>query len=308
MQIKSLAVSHSSMSMFHSCARKLEFRKFYMHPGRDRSLPADAGSALHVGYQAYLVSRNKEEALAKMALAYPIDLCDNPMWARSLESCVATLEAMMSADNLIEYELAHVDCIDGVNRPAVEVFFKINIKNFSLSDTEEVPVSYVGFIDAILYNHLLDEYIVCDIKTHADRHDDLTAKYALSGQCMPYGIVLERMLEQQLEQMVVKYLSVKIDILEPKVALYSFDKTQQDIQDWAKGLLVDLQQLKLFYNMQWLPRNGENCFGWGKPCNFFDVCESRDEDYIQAMILSNKQPYTTRDDPVWIECDLDLGI
>lgn len=279
-----------------------------MHPGKDRSLAGDVGGALHAGYQDYLVHGDRDKALLALALAYPIDLNDNPMKPRSLEACIPTLDAMMDSEYLMEYELAKVDCIDGLTRPATEVYFKINIKNFSLSDNEFIPVSYVGYIDAILYNHLTDEYIVCDIKTHTDKSYDLSPKYQFSPQCLPYGIVLERMLGQQLDGLSVKYLSTFIDIAQPKVAIYDFEKSKQDIEDWARGLIVDLQQIKMFYQMQWFPRTADGCIAWFKPCRFFDICESRDDDYIQQMILENKEPYTDRTDEPWIECDLELGI
>ena len=303
-----LAISHSSLQMFTSCPRKLEFRKFYRSGGKDRSLDADVGNAMHAGYQEFLVSKNRDKAIATMMLEYPIDLNHNgPMNYRSMEACLPSLEALMDAGSMVEFEIAQVEGLDGELHPAIEVPFHLKIKNFKLHDGTEVV--YVGFIDAIFYDRLNDVYVVVDVKTHRDNSNDLSPKFIYSDQCMPYAIVLERMLGQPIDKLTVKYLTVYIDIINPKVMVYSFEKSSADVEDWARGYLIQLEQIKMFYKMGWFPRRGGDvCLAWKRACVFMDLCGSRDATQIKAIIDHDAQEFYTREKEPWIKLEMDLGV
>src|ERR1700761_1328383 len=132
--IKHLFLSHSSGRLLESCARKLEFRKMYAHPGKDRSVPADMGTALHRGVQTYLITKDQDKAIIEYMLSYPIDLCQSLMDKYSLEAGYNTLMAIMNEQSLVEYELIKVNCLDGVIRPAVEVPFQIDFTDYLLSN------------------------------------------------------------------------------------------------------------------------------------------------------------------------------
>ena len=309
LNLKELRLSHSSHSSGRTCWRKLEFSKFYSISRRyEQSLAGDVGNCLHTGFQHYLSHHDKEDAQFAMLIDYPIHLNSNPVDVRSVEACYATLEAMMSTPVLAEYSLASVECMGGVVRKAVEVPFEITIKDFSLSNDEHVPLIYTGFIDALMYNELTNEYIVVDIKTTRQNVDDMTPTYRFSDQCLPYAIVLEKMLGHGLGDLSVKYLSVYVDIKQPKIKLYSFERTEREVQDWARGFLVDVQSIKMFYQMQWFPRNGEKCMAFNKPCSYFDICEMRDVEKIQDMLLLNPDDlYIPRQEAPWVTIDLELA-
>ena len=304
-----LRISDSSLNGgYKSCARKLEFRKFYNVPGSSRSLAGDVGNALHAGWQNYVVTNDKQAAMGAMMLAYPIDLNSNPSDYRSLEACYATLNKMFDSTHLIEYEIAQIKCLDGITRPAVEVPFLIKIKNFSLSDEKVVPVHYIGFIDLILKHRIDESFIVVDIKTHRQNADDMTPKYMYDEQCIPYGLILERILGHDLEGFFTWYYSVYVDITKPRVKVYKFPKNQYDIRDWARGFYNDLETVKRFYNAGWFPRSGKSCMNFNKPCEFFDICNSRDKSVIEQYILSNfKSPSIDRFKGPWIEVELELA-
>jgi hypothetical protein len=305
-----LQVSHSSLGMtFRSCQRKFEFAKIFMGENLEKDLPAEAGKALHTGYQNFLIHKNIDAAVAAMMLEYPVDLCSNPANPRSLEACYATLEAMCTYAPLVEYEIATIKCLDGVERPAVEVPFEIRIKNFFLDEAETIDVSYVGFIDAVLYSRLQHVYHNLDIKTHRINVDDLTAKYRFDEQCLPYQLVLEQALGNKLQSLSVKYLACYIDIKEPKIRLYPFIKTSSEIDDWARGLLVRLQQLKMCYNLGWFERNSNSCFAFNKECHWSQLCSTRDPVSVARLMWFAQKPRKQRKpvDP-WIIVDLDLGL
>lgn len=281
-----LYISHSSRQLLRSCARKFEFRKFYIHPGRETSLAAEVGKALHVGLQDFLVNGDEDAAIFKYMLEYPIEICSNPMDDRSLEAGYATLMALISCTPLLEYEIAQINCLDGVVRPAIEVPFEIIIDGFDLGVGQFSTVSYVGYIDAILYNRVTGQFRIVDVKTTKRVDKDLSPKYIFSEQCIPYGLVLEYMQGYPINGFDVAYLVGGISILDPNAQIHTFPKSQLDIQDWFKGLLIDLVNIKMFQENDWFPRSGggDGCFSWNKPCYFMDICSTRDKDVIQSVI------------------------
>lgn len=297
-----LRISHSSRGLLHSCARKFEFQKMYEHPKNDESIAAEAGNALHRGFQHYLVHRDEERAIVEFALNYPLHLCDNPMHDRSLEACYYTLEAMISEASMWQYDLATVNCLDGVVRPAVEVPFEIELVNYSLVDGQQYTVFYTGYIDAIFFDRATGEYVVVDIKTTQRKLNDFNPVYEFSEQCVPYGLVLEYMLGKEIRGFEVKYFSCNIDVLNPDVRMYPYHKSSQDIEDWFRGLLMDLAQLKLFIAMDWFPRNGggSSCLAFNRPCYFFDICRERNKEIIQQIVLNGKEEAKRAvDEAVW---------
>ena len=310
LQITKLRVSHSSIRTFRSCARKLEFKKFHPTMSRDESLDGEVGHALHVGYQHYLVNKDRDAAIFAMLRRYPIHLNSNPSDPKSVEACYPTLNAIIDSGAFLEYEIAEIKCLDGKVRKAIEVPFQIDIKGFDLGFTPEgepILIIYVGFIDAILYDKILNEYLVIDIKTTRWNLVDMTPVYHFDEQCIPYAIVLERILGRPLDNLTVKYISVYIDIEKPKITPYEFKKTRIDIEDWARGLLVDLQMIKMYYQMGWFKRNPNACVAFNKVCPHFDICNQRDQTAIARHLTLDQKPYVEEEIIPWIKLDLELA-
>ncbi len=307
MQLKFLQVSHSSMATFRSCPRKLEFKKFYPQTTRDEDVDTGAGKCLHAGYQSYLINKNREKAIFDMMLAYPIHLNSNPTHPKSLEACYASLNAMIDTGAFTEYAIAKIKCLDGVTRSAIEVPFQIDLQGFWLDEAQTVKVIYVGFIDAILYDKILDEYLVIDIKTTRWHLKDKTAVYHFDEQCIPYAIILERILGHSLNNLKVKYMSVFLDIEKPKVTPYEFMKNQTDVEDWARGLLVDLQSIKMFYQMGWFKRNPNACVAFGRVCNYFQICNQRDAEQINRYLTLDQEEIQVEPFKPWIKLDMELA-
>lgn len=283
---KHLFISHSSQKLLHSCARKFEFRKMFNHPKRQSSLKAELGKALHRGFQDYLIHKDEEKATFEYMLAYPMHLCDNDNDSSSIQSGYATLQSIIHAVPLQEYEVAEIKCIDGITRPAIEVPFEIILEGYSLSEEENYTVSYTGYIDAILFNKREGTYVVVDVKTTQWKLPDFTPLYQFSEQCVPYGLVLEYMKGTPIDNFQIKYLSCQIDILNPNIQMYPFDKDKTDIEDWFRGLIIDLNLIKMYRSMSWYPRTGggNTCIAFNRKCEFFDICLARDPDIIRQMI------------------------
>ena len=307
--IKQLMLSNSSLLLFDNCARKFEFKKLFECAPDDTGLDAEVGNALHRAYQAYLITRNEEQAIFELLLAYPYLLNCNPLNDRSVEAAYATLMSIIQAQSLINYEVVEIIDMEGVKRPAIEVPFELIIKGFSLADTEEIPVSFIGYIDAILFNNETGEYCVADIKTHRNRLLDLTPEYLYAMQCLPYALVLQRMLNLELQGFDVHYIAAYVDIQEPRTQLYTFNKTMEDVSDWARFLLLKLNELKFMFNTGWFPRKNGHCVNFMKACPYLDFCcvrEHEDARRLAEINIDNKRkPYVFKP---WVQIELELTV
>jgi len=312
--------SNSSSDLFDACRKKFMFSKLFTYNRAPKELPAEVGHALHVGYQSYLQAIHREDmneeqarehALFKMMLRYPINLNSNPTNARSLEACYATLSKIIDYSEFRKYEIAEVKDKNGLVRPAIEVPFKITLAGASLSDDWHIPVIYVGFIDLILFDQFTGEYIVVDIKTTRWQVQNAIAKYANLEQCLPYALVLERMLKTDVKALSMTYLEVYVDIETPTIFPYSFHKSYDDIIDWARGVLDRVELLKRSYETGWFKKNGNACLSFNTVCSFFDICPVRDPRKIQQLLDYSFDHIPERDEfdfdkNAWVEMDLEV--
>lgn len=309
--VEALRVSYSSLNgLYSNCNRKWEFMKLFQHEKSvDENVPGEVGKALHAGYQDFLINKDREKAITAMMLDYPIHLCADPGDFRSIEAAYATTNVMIDSGAFLEYEIASVKCPDGQTRKAIEVPFGIDIKNLYLGENStQIPITYVGFIDAILYDKILDEYLVIDIKTTRDNLVDKTPVYQYDEQCIPYALVLERVLGREIHTLRCKYFSVFVDLQKAYCKVYSYERSKQDIEDWARGLYVKLHDIKRYFNMGWFPRNANNCVNFKRTCQFLDICHNRDHEAIQNyLLIPGKQPFVPEPIDYWIKLELELA-
>lgn len=276
-----LELSHSTLQAYHSCPRKLEFAKLFKYNLYTRGIAGDAGIALHKAVGVYLQTKNKEKAIFTLMLAYPIDLCSNPLWKWSLEATYAGLLKLITYLNLhTELELATIE-----NKQAVEIPFLINIHH-GIKDL--MPVVYRGFIDFIFYDRMQNSYKIVDLKGTTYDIKDIYTKWRWDSQCLPYALVLKRALNQNVKELDVEYLVAKVHLLESSVISLEYYKSTEDIQEWTQDLIVDLTTIKTCIQTQWFPRRSSSCLNFGRTCQFYDLCESRNLKTIKLM-LSSKQ-------------------
>lgn len=296
--ITQLELSHSTLDSYHSCPRKLEFRKFYGINTRGHSLAGNGGIALHDATGVYLKTRSHEAATLELMLKYPIDLCSNPLWKWSLEACYSVLlQIIKFLDEHSEFELATI-----LDKPAIEVPFLINIKH-DISDF--IPVVYRGYMDYVFYNRMENSYLVFDLKNTTSTILDHTPKYRFDTQCLPYALVLQRALGLDFEYLDVNYLVTYVNLMEPRIQLLEFEKTRNDVFEFAQDLYVDLIAMKTYYDTGWFPRRSSACMGYNRQCNHYNICESRKHSTIKEMLKSIEQQEQEPFEP-WITLDLEL--
>jgi hypothetical protein len=306
------------MNVFSSCERKFEFQKLYPQRNRDRDMfAADVGTALHHGYQDYLIHGDKERAIWMFMQDYPYEL----EWQqgndyRSLEAALATLEEMFESVAMADYELATIRRPATVAElhadpntltydvPAIEVPFEIRFNGITLPDGR--GIAFVGFIDAIMRNLINGRYRTTDIKTHRRALHDATAKYKFDDQQTPYGIIVEHIQGNPVDEFEVLYLDSYIDVLEPRVSLYPFSRTKDDVQEWLLNRVMQFQSIQRSLESDYFPRTSGGCLFYNKPCYFLEVCESRDREMAEAWLLMGEEPAPPRFDSPWVVAEIDI--
>ena len=297
-----LRLSYSSGNVFESCARKFELDKLYpKRIPKEDAFAADVGSALHHGYQNYLIHGDRDRAEWEFLQAYPYKL--EFMEAndyRSCEASLATLEEMITSHSMGDYKLAEIKrpntaeeleagMTGGVVVPAVEVPFEIRFDGLDLPPTPKYPngcgIAFIGYIHAIMRNMLTDMYRTMDIKTHRDNIIDRTGKYKFDSQQTPYGIVVDHVAGLSIKEFEVLYYDCKIDIIEPRVQLYRFKRSQNDIQEWLFSKVLQLQMIQKYASTDFFPRTSGGCMFYNRPCRYLDPCVSRDREVLENWFL-----------------------
>lgn len=301
-----LKVSYSSLNLLDTCERKFEFNKLYPRRARDPDqFAADVGTCLHKGYQDYLIHQNADSAIWQMMLHYPyLDEFGQRNDDRSLEACVSTLEEMTFDAKMDEYELMTIVRPDGVVVPAIEVPFEIRLKGIDLPDGR--GIAFTGFMDAAMRHKGTGLVRTLDIKTHRRTREDATPKYKFDSQQIPYGIVLEHVQGNPVEEFEVLYLDTFVDLVTPRVQLYPFLKDSTDIQEWLINTVLKSQRIQRAMEMDYFPRTDGGCLNWNRPCYFLDICSIRDRDQITDWLLMGDEPEHRVDEQPWIVAEIDV--
>jgi hypothetical protein len=301
-----LRLSYSSGNTFESCARKFELDKLFPHRlKREEAYAADTGSALHAGYQHYLANRDKDAATWAFMEAFPYELefqQDNDY--RDFNACLATFDEMLDSFALGDYELAQIKRPDGLIVPATEVPFEIRFEGIELPPSPKYPngcgVAFIGYIDAIMRNLMTDLYRTLDIKTHRDRTIDRTGKYKFDSQQVPYGIVVDHISGQPVESFEVLYLDTYIDIVDPRVKLYPFLKSREDLQEWLLTRVMQFQLMEKYGQGGFWPRTSGGCMFFNRPCRYLEPCITRDSKTLENWFLMGERAESEKPFEPWV--------
>lgn len=306
-------VSYSSLNTADGCLRKFEFNKLYPRKKRDseEQYAADVGKALHKAVQDWLIHGDEDRALWILMREFPY------MWEynqtrddRSLEACVATLQEILDSVDMTEWELVSIRLEptekfpEGQIVPAVEVPFEIRLNGLTLADGRQFV--YTGWIDAILRHKGTGLIRTWDIKTNRSTLRDSTAKYKFDSQQIPYGIIVEHLQGNQIDEFEVYYLDCYIDLVDPRVTPYPFMKIQEDLQEWMMNTLLKVNRIQRSFQMDYFPRTDGGCMAWNKPCFFLDVCETRNREAIEIWLLEGEEIAEPESWEPWVRVSLNL--
>jgi len=230
------------------------------------------GSVVGIGTQTYLVTNSEEKALFSMFLAWKGEL-----WSEDGTKAKKTFyHAMMALDAFTTWrhtELADYDVVYIDGAPAIELGFSIEcIEGFT----------YRGFLDALLINKKTNQLRVYEGKTTGTWNTS-EAMYKNSGQGLGYSIMIDK-----LAQLLHKDYTSDYEVFyavykcaDREWESFSFRKSHTQRALWIRNLLRDIQHIIEYGEEEHFPMHGENCMAFGKPCEYFNVCEMKDTTLIR---------------------------
>lgn len=265
-------LSHSSQVVLHSCGRKF-FLYRLLNPKiapREEDIHTDFGKL--VGYGTQLIFMKKHHYIPMFA-AWHQDLEEDLESSRK-KSFFHALHAVDKFSSevlnveLREYDLVYFD----TDRPAIELGFSIDCGN---------GFSYRGKMDALLRHRETGEFAVWEGKTTGSNrvHE---AMYKNSAQGLGYSVVVDAIAvslgEKPGQNYKVIYGVYKSSQMEWE--LLEFRKTFTQRAMWIKTLLLDIKRIGDYVEADFFPLQGESCYDYFKPCQYFEVCEMSDKNLI----------------------------
>ena len=214
---------------------------------------------------------------------------------------------MMKERFITDFTLADILDHKGNIVPAIEVPFEIHFPGVILGSKENpITASFIGFIDAILQHRLTGIYRTLDIKTHRSTSNRRDAEFQFNGQQVPYGLVLQHILNRSVEQFEVHYFDCYVDLLRPRAENWVFQKNQTYMQEWLTGMVLKLRQLDSYLKMDFFPRCEHGCLSFQRPCFYLSLCGRRNkEKLLKLWHVPEKKSIRPPHEP-WITCNLEI--
>lgn len=302
-----LRVSYSSLNTFAFCPRKFEFNKLY---GQDKSrgidddsLPAALGRAFHHAYQEYITTKDYDRAAFTLLRHYPWEMADAIGDSkRTWDVAMSTFEEACTKFEGWDYEIMSFLSNEGEVIPCVELPFELRFLNTALPGYK--GIAFTGYIDLIMRHKTSGLIKPLDIKTHQNYQQDRTGEYMHNTQQIPYGVVVEHILGEKVEEFEVSYLDCFLSLPEPRIQEYTYVKTQQHIQEWLTAKVLQFRQLKTMAELEMFSRAESGCVSWYRTCKYLQICISRDKQNIQNWFDE------IEDDPrewkPWVVADIHL--
>lgn len=291
--IRYILTSHSIDNVFDYCPRKFEFLNVWeRRPPRESGYAASVGTALHDGWQAWMMARaegldtNRCIALGfkAMCLAFPWDEeLLQKTGTRSFHNCALLLYTLIRSPEWDDWELVRVKDKGW----AVEVPFLIRHESlgvFTIKNTgEQAMLATQGKIDVVLRHKVTGEIRGWDLKTTINSKDMVESEYKYSGQQVGYGEVISAALGTPVKEFSVWYMIARFSATEvPEIQPVEYIKREYEVDDYWLAKLDRLERMKRYAETGWFPRTNGGCNSWNTQCAFFDICESRDNDLIRA--------------------------
>lgn len=314
-KLDELRLSHSTIESLHNCPRRFEFSKLYACPHFEESAASMSGKVVHAGCQEFMISGDFDKAVLAMLMEYNFNMHITPINENSFESCLGALDAFVKYYSATGNQLVFFEK-DGKQIPAVEVPFKINLVGQELEvpskdgkEFKKVPITFVGYMDAIIKEKWSGETTVMDLKTIRKASDDLPVKFKFSDQCTNYGFVLNKLLGKKVDAFKVSYINILMGVGTEMCQKYDYYKTEIDVEDYMRKLSLVIKTLQMYTKLAWFPRQSSSCSTFGRRCSYFEECELMRTAYdsIQNSLLFRNGVVEQKEFTPLITVDLNLG-
>jgi len=277
-------LSHSSNKLLHSCARKFQLYKL-LKVAKSTNVDFDFGHLVGFGTQNYLVHRNLEKAYYEMFWNWKNHLDDDEgkgkkktFW-HALIACDRFVD--ITNGPLANYRVVHFPHpVSGELLPANELGFIIDCGD---------GFTVRGKLDSLL-EHVITGQLACyEGKTSKSVAHE--AQYKNSGQTLGYSLILDsvaRLLgRQQEDAFEVKTVIYQTASMEWEI--FSFKKSHTQRALWIKSILLDIKHIAEYVEEEYFPMNGESCYDFFRPCEYFNLCEMNTEYLTGGPMVEIKQ-------------------
>lgn len=263
------SLSYSRQQVLHECPRKFQLREKYSSGTRSATVHTEFGHALACMIQEYFTSKNANLAIVCGMAAWDLDL-----WEVARGKSVKCWEEVLIAfDKFVSsiypqhfegvWEIADL----GEGKPAVELLYYINILN---------RYSHQGHIDLLLQTCDTKSLAVWELKTSEQNLHP--AKYQNSSQAVTYSLVLDHLAKElgRTTEDLVGYLAYN-----PKqednfgYTIFNFPQGEHAKIDAINTILLDCKAIDEYEGINFYPKNGDSCWKFFKPCEFFGCCDLR---------------------------------
>lgn len=252
-------LSHSSVKLKNSCARKYQMYKLIRHPNmyeRESTIHTAFGSAVGAGVQSYLVDQDINKAYHEAFVNWDFYLWEKlhgKFFSAALE---AINRAVPWVEKLLEdgYKVATIN-----DRPATEVAFKIIIPD---------RAQYVGFIDAVMIHEDTGKYLNLELKT-MNRMFHPSA-FENSAQDLGYLAVTSIAGDAHMATWYPVCVAMASDLY---WVTAKFERTDKQLQEFLLSLQIELVHLELMETLGVYPKNGDACLAWGRVCPMYGECD-----------------------------------
>lgn len=267
-------LSYSSINMLQSCPREFQLYRLNAEVGeRDLSTVVTFafGTAVGDAVQNLFITKDLEATIFKLFCSWPCDFfAESPKHKKSLAYAIAAIEQLYSHMDSLGF-MNEYTVLEYNGRPAQELGFRILLDE-RVHD-KLVQFNLRGYMDLAVHDSTNNESTVIEVKTSSAKYLH-PASYKNSAQALSYSVVLDK-IEQGTSSYMVKYL-VYLTELE-RWEIMEFPKTYHQRAILLRDVMLTVGEIKQYVEQignygNW-PMRGGSCYKYGKPCQFFDICE-----------------------------------
>jgi hypothetical protein len=289
-QSEDLTLSYSILGQFHDCPRKFQLAHIIKVYEKDEfrefgggNINFAFGHCVAAGIQAKFAGCTEEDIMWEMFLAWDMDLlADNSRAKKSFPLAVLAYQKFFEqlGDDFEDYELAFFRNKDGEEVPAVELTFKLNLERFK--------ANFQGHIDIVLRHKYENYLLVVELKTSSSLEPD-EASYSNSSQALGYSLAVDKIAEN----CTIPGTRYGYDIFYPvysssagKWTLMRFHKDVTDRLNFVQDILLDVEEINKYREMDYFPKRGNSCFNFFKRCEHYDICGLSNENLTRNKELN----------------------
>lgn len=266
-------LSEHAIQVLNTCERKFQLDRMlmpatYFDNDGESSPVLIRGTAFGAGVQDYLLHGDMEHACFVCWMEYYPEVYDEQkkiyLWR--------TINNLRCAQDELDKirQRYTVAVFDG--KPAAELSFRLDIDD---------KWYYVGYIDLVLFDKLLNIYVVLEIKTTAYKLIDLQPMYKNSGQALGYSIIIDKIVGERQSKYGVLYFVCRDQQganFVPDIYTFPFTKTLLDRLRWFYTIGLDVQRLNTMLDNELFPMRGNSCVHFNRVCPHYGTCTLQSSD------------------------------